>query len=87
MVSCVYTIPRTRGYGIHARYFRELHAQHKAGDVVALTTELTNSFLFTGDGSGYMKACAKHEHLPVGRTTTPVRVRCLVRRRGTSPTF
>lgn len=30
-------------------------AQHKNKDVVALATELTNSFLFTGDGAGYLK--------------------------------
>ena len=30
-------------------------AKHKNKDVVALTTEATNSFLFTGDGAGYLK--------------------------------
>jgi len=34
----------------------EQHSHHKNSDgVVALATELTNSFLFSGDGAGYMK--------------------------------
>jgi WD40 repeat protein len=33
----------------------EHDAQHKNRDVVAMATEPTNSFLFTGDGAGYLK--------------------------------
>ena len=33
----------------------EADTRHVAGGVVALTTEPTNSFLFTGDGAGYLK--------------------------------
>ena len=33
----------------------EHDAEHKNKDIMAMCTELTNSFLFTGDGAGYMK--------------------------------
>jgi WD40 repeat protein len=34
----------------------EHDARHRNHDMVAMTTEMTNSFLFTGDGAGYIKA-------------------------------
>ena len=37
----------------------EHDAEHKNKDVVAMCSELTNSFLFTGDGAGYLKVWAR----------------------------